>query len=54
MRFQFTPEQESFRAEVRAFLAEQLPAGWEQRTFSGEGDSDAAWEFSRQFTSRLA
>ena len=54
MRFQFTPEQESFRAEVRAFLAEQLPAGCEQRTASAEGDSDAAWEFSRQFTSRLA
>ena len=55
MRFHFTPEQESFREEVRSFLIEQLPAGWEERLGGGvPGDSDAVWEFSRRFTRRLA
>jgi alkylation response protein AidB-like acyl-CoA dehydrogenase len=55
MRFQFTPEQETFRHEVRTFLAAHLPPGWESRfDAGGEGDSDAAWEFARGFTRRLA
>src|SRR5829696_7185771 len=54
MRFRFTPEQQAFRTQVRGFLDEQLPAGWDRNAEDGEGDSDAGWEFSRQFTRRLA
>jgi alkylation response protein AidB-like acyl-CoA dehydrogenase len=53
MRFHFTPEQDSFRREVRTFIASHLPAGWDQDV-NGQSDSDAAWEISRQFTRRLA
>jgi alkylation response protein AidB-like acyl-CoA dehydrogenase len=28
MRFRFSPEEEAFRAEIRAFLRDELPAGW--------------------------
>lgn len=36
MDFTFTPEQEQFRREVRAFLGEALPAQWDMRDFTGD------------------
>lgn len=55
MRFHFTPEQEQFREEVRSFLAERLPAGGLAGSDPyDEGDSEAAWEFSRRLTRDLA
>ncbi|WP_330351128.1 acyl-CoA dehydrogenase family protein [Streptomyces sp. NBC_00582] len=46
----YPPETETFRAEVRAFLAASLPAG-----FSGIGalDEEAAWAFARDWRRRL-
>jgi alkylation response protein AidB-like acyl-CoA dehydrogenase len=57
MNFHFTPEDEAFRSEVRSFLEHELPKGWGER-FEGSEEpgaaNDALWEFSRQFTRRLA
>jgi 3-oxocholest-4-en-26-oyl-CoA dehydrogenase alpha subunit len=55
--FHFSPEEERFRTDVRSFIERELPKGWEQR-FEGSDQpgksNDELWEFSRQFTSRLA
>jgi alkylation response protein AidB-like acyl-CoA dehydrogenase len=54
MKFEFTPEQEAFREEVRSFIKAQLPAGWGSQGGMGEGEGDAAWDLSRRFTFALA
>jgi alkylation response protein AidB-like acyl-CoA dehydrogenase len=54
MQFRFTPEQDAFRGEVRSLIEEQLASRPEELDEYGEGTSDAAWEFSRRFTRRLA
>ncbi|GIX31311.1 MAG: acyl-CoA dehydrogenase [Porticoccaceae bacterium] len=52
MDFQWTPEQQAFRHEVRAFLAEHLPPDWEQMA---EGPaSHAQTAFAREFCRKLA
>ena len=55
MDFRLTAEQQRFRAQVEEFLRGELPEGWEER-FAGDGGGtgDAAWEFARRFTLRLA
>ncbi len=53
MDFRFTPEDESFRSEVRTFLDQELPRDWDGG-MGEEGDDDAQWQFSRQFTRKLA
>ena len=40
MEFTFTPEEERFRHELRAFLAAQLPADWSERDFLGDVSRD--------------
>jgi len=40
--FDFTPEQEAFRSELRAFLAERLPPDWQGIFVEG----DAGWRLS--------
>ncbi|WP_206342940.1 acyl-CoA dehydrogenase family protein [Streptomyces ureilyticus] len=47
----YPPETETFRAEVKAFLASALPAGW---TGIGALDEEAAWTFARDWRTRLA
>ena len=57
MDFRFSPDEEAFRSDVRAFMDDELPLGWEARFPRGEqaGSADTArWEFSRHFTKRLA
>jgi len=55
MEFRFTPEEEAFREEVRAFLRDELPPGWSQSGGSSMGEgSDEQWEFLRQFQRKLA
>src|SRR5205814_7712968 len=57
MDFHFTADEEAFRGEVREFLDQELPLGWEERFSSGgrsENADAARWEFGRQFTHRLA
>jgi alkylation response protein AidB-like acyl-CoA dehydrogenase len=51
MDLSFPPEAEEFRAEVRAFLAEQLPAGWQGL---GALDRDDAETFVRGWRRTLA
>ena len=40
MDFTFTPDEERFRADLRAFLAARLPAGWSDRAFLGDVPPD--------------
>jgi alkylation response protein AidB-like acyl-CoA dehydrogenase len=51
MDIDYPPETEQFRAEVKAFLAEHLPAGW---TGIGALDESDAWAFARDWRCRLA
>jgi len=55
MDFRFTPQEEEFRQEVRQFLKEELPPGWDEE-FDTETEMGAeeASEFARQFTRKLA
>lgn len=52
MDFQFTPEQEAFRAEVRAFIREKTPPALLER-IRGESDSEASAS-SKEFRHLLA
>ena len=53
MEFRFTPEEESFRGEIREFLRRELPADWGGAGALGEADEDR-WQFLRSFQRRLA
>src|SRR5438046_9803832 len=49
MDFAFTDEEEGFRAELRAFLAEELPAWWRGMSV----DDPRALPFTRAFCAKL-
>jgi alkylation response protein AidB-like acyl-CoA dehydrogenase len=51
MDFRFTPEEESFRQEVRSFLQQELSPDWEYEAFH---ESDEVWTFARAFVKKLA
>ena len=40
MDFAFTPEEESFRSEIRTFLNDNLPGDWKERSLVGDDDAD--------------
>lgn len=50
MNFDFTAEEQEYRAELRAFLAEVLPADWQGITVAG----DEAWHLSVEICRQLA
>ena len=50
MDFAFTPEEAAFRAELRAFLADELPEWWRGMFV----DDDRAMPFTREFCGKLA
>jgi alkylation response protein AidB-like acyl-CoA dehydrogenase len=50
MDFDFTPEEEAFRAELRAFLDDELPTWW-KTVFV---DDERAMPFTREFCHQLA
>jgi alkylation response protein AidB-like acyl-CoA dehydrogenase len=52
MEFDWSAEQRAFRATVRAFLAEHLPADWERVAHGPGSESQSA--FSKRFCARLA
>ena len=54
MDFRFTPEQEQFRGEVREFLRQELPAGWQGAAGYGEEGSDATPELGARLLPALA
>ncbi len=51
MDLTYPPEAEEFRAEIRAWLGENLPEGWGEPGFHLEGDDRA--RFNRQWTEKL-
>ncbi|MEU1189035.1 acyl-CoA dehydrogenase family protein [Streptomyces sp. NPDC005859] len=51
MDISYPAETETFRAEVRTFLGEALPTGWNG---IGALDEEAAWAFARDWRRRLA
>src|SRR3990170_7846160 len=51
MDYRFTPEQESFREDVKKFLRAELPKDQEQ---GEEAGSDHEWQFARAFQKKLA
>jgi alkylation response protein AidB-like acyl-CoA dehydrogenase len=51
MDYRFTPEQESFREDVKKFLSAELPKDQEQ---GEEAGSDHEWQFARAFQKKLA
>jgi len=55
MEFRFTAEEEAFRAEVREFLKEELPPGWQDQ-FDSDTEllTEQQSEFGRQFNKKLA
>jgi alkylation response protein AidB-like acyl-CoA dehydrogenase len=52
MEFDWNPQQQAFRAQVQAFLAQNLPADWESIAH-GPG-SHAQSNFSKQFCAKLS
>ena len=56
MDFRYSPDEEAFRSELLEFLHTELPADWEGPDAFGEEErqEQAAWEFRRQFTRKLA
>ncbi|MGE0383369.1 MAG: acyl-CoA dehydrogenase family protein [Gammaproteobacteria bacterium] len=52
MDFSFTPEQEAYRARLRAWLSRNLPAGW-GGTFNGPEDPLECAEFRKAWERRL-
>jgi len=53
LEFGWSDEEQAYRREVQAFLAEHLPDDWETLSAGGPG-SDAQADFSRGFCARLA
>ncbi len=56
MRFRFSPEEEAFREEIRAFLRDELPDDWTEGGGGGvfgEAAEDR-WQFLRDFQRKLS
>src|SRR5690349_10888335 len=52
MEFGWSPEEEAFRAEVRAFIEANLPAGWKTRVPGDEPRSDVTMGFCRKLAEK--
>ena len=53
MDFRFTPDEVTFREEVRAFLRQELPADWEGAGAYGEEGGESTRELGRRVTQKL-
>lgn len=53
MDFNYTPEENAFRMELREWLADALPTGWGETVFEPE-DEDERYMFRRDFERKLA
>jgi alkylation response protein AidB-like acyl-CoA dehydrogenase len=54
MDWKFTPEEEAFRAEMQAFLAEALPADWKDSSFTLPADAEERDALANSVTRKLA
>ncbi|HJM76484.1 MAG TPA: acyl-CoA dehydrogenase family protein [Dehalococcoidia bacterium] len=54
MDWKFTPEEEAFRAEMQAFLAEALPADWKDSSFKLPADATERDDLAASVTRKLA
>ena len=54
MDFRFTPDEEAFREEVRAFLRQELPPDWEGAGAYGEEGGESTRELGLRVTKKLA
>lgn len=54
MDWSFTPHEEQFRTELRAFLVDSLPADWQQRSFALPQDSEERLAIARDITRQLS
>jgi len=53
VRFQFTPEQEAFRNEVREFLQEEVPVRWKELGYQIWEETDESWAITRAWNRKL-
>jgi len=51
VEFKFTPEDDAFRHELRTFVQQELPDGWEG---GGRWPEEWDWDFTRQMRRKLA
>jgi alkylation response protein AidB-like acyl-CoA dehydrogenase len=54
MDWKFTPEEEAFRTEMRAFLADALPADWKDSSFTLPADAEERGALADSVTRKLA
>lgn len=54
MDFRFSPEDEAFRAEVRSFIRDVLPAEWDGGSEYGDEAGDSTFEVGMRVTRKLA
>jgi len=53
MDFKFTPEQESFRSEVREFLEKEVPPRWKELAYMIWEEDDESWAITRAWNRKL-
>ena len=51
MEYRFTPGDDNFRRELRQFIEDELPPGWEG---GGRWPEEYDWDFTMQMRGRLA
>ncbi len=53
MRFQFTPEQEQFRLEVREVLQNEIPLRWKELGYQIWEETDESWAITQEWNRKL-
>jgi alkylation response protein AidB-like acyl-CoA dehydrogenase len=53
MDYQFTPEQEAFRKEVREFVEKEVPSRWKELAYMVWEEDDESWEITRKWNKKL-
>ena len=53
MNFEFTPEQEAFRSEVRDYLQREVPPRWKELAYMVWEEDDESWEITKTWNRKL-